>query len=213
MDKEIKIKPNAPTKIRLKDPRGDYWNDETRESRYETTDGDFIRLHRQGVEALFMADPDPGEEIVICQVANREITIALSNPSELARAAQESSQEPRTESDPPKPPTPIRKPVLEIPRPQTRADAPPDPRQPRLFDKGTGTYGPAPRPAIRPAPKSQRPTVDPIPANVAVREILAFINIDPGTKNWSAEAKQDLASTVYIAHARKGHIGLWERGE
>ncbi len=83
-----------------------------------------------------------------------------------------------------------------------------------LFDiRGTGTHGPAPRPVFgQPAPgRGKMP--EPIPANVAVREILAFINADPNTLNWGSEARQDLASTVIIAAYKAGHIGLWERGK
>jgi hypothetical protein len=47
--------------------------------------------------------------------------------------------------------------------------------------------------------------------NVAVKEILEFINADPGTANWSDQARQDLASTVYIAAVKQGQVGLWER--
>jgi hypothetical protein len=80
--------------------------------------------------------------------------------------------------------------------------------------KGTGTYGPAPEPVILPAVASvpkKLPPAGQIPANVAVREILAFICTDPNTQNWSDQARQDLASTVYIATVKQGFIGLWER--
>jgi hypothetical protein len=214
MSQEIKFPPNTPVKVRLADPQGDYWNDDERAARYQTSNGEqFIKLNRQAYGQLFMCDPAPGEEIIITQVRPGEYTIALTPASELARAEAEMSQD-KSETLPVNlEPPPARPPVLKVPTPIRAAskapEAPPDPRQTRFWDQGTGTYGPAPRPAVRP----RRPFVEPIPANVAVREILAFIVNDPGTKNWSSEALQDLASTIYIAHAKQGHIGPWERGE
>jgi hypothetical protein len=52
-----------------------------------------------------------------------------------------------------------------------------------------------------------------IPANIAIKEILAFLKADPSTANWSDQAIQDLASTVYISSVKQGHIGLWQRCE
>ena len=52
----------------------------------------------------------------------------------------------------------------------------------------------------------------PIPANIAVKEILQFIVADPNTANWSDQARQDLASTVFIGFVKSRDIGLWERG-
>ena len=104
----------------------------------------------------------------------------------------------QTQKEAVEPPTPIRRPVK-----RQAAEV-----QPRLFDKGTGTYGPAP--AILPAiGKVSKPGQ--IPANVATREILEFVNADPNTANWSADARQDLASTILIASFKAGYIGLWER--
>ena len=100
---------------------------------------------------------------------------------------------------------PIRRPARQAPA----AD------QPRLFDRGTGTHGPAP--AAMPVPVTILPAAArgrmqaQIPANIAVKEILAFISSDPSTANWSDQARQDMASTVYIAAVKAGHVGLWER--
>ena len=92
--------------------------------------------------------------------------------------------------------------------------------QPRLFDRGTGTHGPAP--AIQPedVPRSiPLPAVaigrtrgmGQIPANIAIKEILAFLRADPSTANWDAQSIQDLASTAYISAVKQGWIGLWQR--
>ena len=85
--------------------------------------------------------------------------------------------------------------------------------------RGTGTHGPAPAiepvtsmPLILPAAAIGRRRIEgQIPANIAVREILAFIKTDPSTANWDAQSTQDLASTIIIAGYKAGHIGLWER--
>ncbi len=55
------------------------------------------------------------------------------------------------------------------------------------------------------------PSSEAIPVNVAVREILAFIDADPNTRNWSDKARQGAASTILIAEYRAKRIGLWER--
>jgi len=84
--------------------------------------------------------------------------------------------------------------------------------QPRLFDRGTGTHGPAPMSIPLPISaigRGLKPGA--IPANIATREILEFIQSDPNTANWSDQARQDLASTILIASFKAGYIGLWER--
>ncbi len=169
-------------------------------------------------------------------------TIALSNRTENDRAkaeaaAQDPTDRPPASIEPPRverarvaPPTPIRSRTKEA-------------EQPRLFDhnqhqytcnsvlvpnaecncigprRGTGTDGPAPvwEPALLPArpravARRQPPAVQ-IPANIAVREVLQFMADDPNTRNWSDQARQDLASTIIIAAYKAGHIGLWERSE
>lgn len=222
--KQLHIAPNKPLFVCLLDPQGDHFDFGLRVGVYETTTGDVISLPKPAVIALFHCAAKSGEEIIITQHwdglpgSDKEWTVALSTSSELARAEagepdtltrqlQASIEAIQPKQSPIAAPTPIRKASK--------------PEQPRLFDRrGTGTHGPAPaevpapaaQPAILPAvTRYQKPGQ--IPANVAVREILAFINIDPNTKNWSDQARQDMASTVYIAHVKQGHIGLWERGE
>jgi hypothetical protein len=218
----IQIKPNVPLRVALADPQGKYDFD-FEQGTYETTAGQLLTLPRPAVVLLNAIDPQPGEEVIITRHWNgkmgskSEWTVALSATSENARAkAEESSQDltgvlqasieqvqarKRAVADP----TPIRRPARQAPA----AD------QPRLFDRGTGTHGPAPAvapipaPAILPATARQR--IGQIPANVAVKEILAFISSDPSTANWSDQARQDMASTVYIAAVKAGHVGLWER--
>jgi hypothetical protein len=229
MPNNLQIKPNVPVTVALSDLEGHY--DPDRETvTYSTLAGQQLTLPRPAVIKLNLLEPQPGEEVVITQIWSgkrwdkSEWTVSLSLNSENARAKAEETPQDLTEQleasiehererrrslgDP----TPIRRPAKRAPAPEV---------QPRLFDRrGTGTDGPAP--AIQPedVPRSiplpavaigrqQRPGQ--IPANIATREILAFIQSDPNTANWSDQARQDLLSTVLIAAYRAGHVGLWER--
>jgi len=175
-------------------------------------------LPRPAVVQLNMLEPKAGEEIEIIQLwdgkhgSQREWAIRLSNSSEKARAAAELAQdragEPGRPESPPEPiraPTPIRKARQE---------------QPRLFDtgRGTGTDGPmpaarayaAPHVASRKAPKF---TGEPIPANVAFREVTRWVADELRANNlqWSDEAQKNMVCTVFIAEYKAGRIGPWER--
>jgi hypothetical protein len=224
----LQIKPNVPLTAALVNPEGAF-DFEGGFGLYETTTGQHFILPRPAVVLLNTLDPKPGEEIVITKHwsgkrgEKAEWTVALSTTSEKYRAkAEESPQElseqlqasieqVQTRKRPTADPTPIRRPARKQPSPEV---------QPRLFDRGTGTHGPAP--AIQPedVPRSiplpavaigraQRPGQ--IPANIAVKEILAFVQSDPNTANWGDQAKQDLCSTVFIGFVKQGVIGIWER--
>lgn len=225
----IQIKPNIPLTVSLKDLEGAY--DPDRETvTYQTLAGQYLTLPRPAVIKLNLLEPQPGEEIVITQIWSgkrwdkSEWTIALSPTSEKCRAKGEetptmlseqleaSIEQANTRKALRANPTPIRRPSRKQPAPEV---------QPRLFDhRGTGTHGPAP--AIQPedVPRSiplpavaigRQRGMGQIPANVATREILAFIQNDPNTANWSDQSRQDLLSTILIAAYRAGHVGLWER--
>ena len=222
----LQIKPNVPLRCALQDPQGTYDFD-FEQGTYLTTSGQSLTIPRPAVVLLNALDPQPGEEIIITRHRNgkmgskSEWTVALSARSENERAKAEETPQDLTEQleasieheqarrrslgDP----TPIRRPAKRAPAPEV---------QPRLFDRrGTGTDGPAPAvapipaPAILPAAARSRMQGQ-IPANIAVREILAFIKADPSTANWDAQSIQDLCSTAYIAAVKQGWVGLWERG-
>ncbi len=222
----LHIAPNKPAYVALVDPEGVYdW--ELHVSRYQTTTGQELTLPRPAVVKLNALNVRPGEEIQITKVwsgkpgDSQEWTIALSTRSEMARAEAgepdsltavlgapiEASDRRKSQEGEV---TPIRKPAKSTPAPS---------EQPKLFDraKGTGTYGPAPQPAAAPAilpavaQGSRKAPPAQIPANIAVAEILAFVQSDPNTANWSADARQDLCSTILIASFKAGYIGLWER--
>jgi hypothetical protein len=220
--KTLTIAPNKPVTVALVNPEGTF-DFEVGIGLYETTAGETFTLPRPAMVLLNQLDPEPGEEITITKYwsgkkgEKAEWTIQLSHRSEMARAEAgepdsltESLETPNPTPKPPKaptgPPVPISRPIRRKVDTQT---------QPRLFDRGTGTHGPAPAaiptptlPALAPAAR-QRPGQ--IPANVATREILEFIQSDPNTANWSDQARQDLASTILIASFKAGYIGLWER--
>jgi hypothetical protein len=223
----LQIKPNVPFTVALVNPEG-VFDFEGGFGLYETTTGQSFILPRLAVVALNTVDPQPGEEIVITKHwsgkkgEKAEWTVALSPnsekcramgeepPSELSEQLERSIEQVKERKRLICTPTPIR-------RPSKRAPAA---SQPRLFDRGTGTHGPAP--AIEPEglPRSiplpavaigRSPVQGKIPANIATREILEFIQMDPNTANWSDQARQDLASTILIASFKAGYIGLWER--
>jgi len=218
--KPLTIAPNKPVIVALVNPDG-VFDFELGIGLYETTTGQTFTLPRPAVVLLNELDPEPGEEIVIQKHWSgrpgdkSRWTIALSTRSEVARAngpeattlteqLEASLSSTKARNEPVALPTPIRTPPK-----RQKPEA-----QPRLFDRGTGTDGPAL--AIQPlnlpelAPAARfRPGQ--IPANIAIREILAFIQTDPNTANWSDQARQDLASTVYIAAVKQGQVGLWER--
>lgn len=225
--KTITIAPNRPLVLALQDPSGEFDFD-TGQGRYLTTAGELVTLPRPAVVILNELDPRPGEEIRITKSWSGKYgepsqwSIELTSRSEMARADAENTSAPLEDLETGNPaPEPV-KAVVAPPTPIRRPAKPPktEPQvQPRLFDgRGTGTHGPAPAlepvtamPLILPAAARSRIQVGQIPANIAVREILQFINGDPGTANWSDQARQDLASTVYIAAVKNGQVGLWER--
>ena len=228
MPNNLQIKPNVPVTVALSDLEGTY--DPDRETvTYSTLTGQQLTLPRPAVIKLNLLEPQPGEEVVITQIWSgkrwdkSEWTVSLSPNSEKCRAKAEkepadltgllqvSIEQAQARKAARANPTPITR-----KQPRRATVAQPE-GQPRLFD-GTGTYGPAiqpedvprsiPLPAVA-IGRQQRPGQ--IPANIAVKEILAFICSDPSTANWSDQARQDMASTVYIAAVKAGHVGLWER--
>ena len=74
--------------------------------------------------------------------------------------------------------------------------------------KGTGTYGPSPRPA-----RSQRPVMGGVPFNVAFVEVTRFVvdGLKAVGEQWNDQAKQDAICSVLISASRQGLLSLWER--
>ena len=224
----VQIKPNVPLTVALLDLEGAY-DPDLETVTYQTLTGQQLTLPRPAVVKLNLLEPQPGEEVVITQIWSgkrwdkSEWTVALSpwsekcrakaegSPQELAEQLQASIEQVQARKRPVADPTPIRRPSKRAPAPEI---------QPRLFDRGTGTHGPAPAVQPEDVPRSiplpavaigRSRTQGQIPANIAIAEILRFLKADPSTQNWSDQAIQDLASTVYISSVRQGHVGLWER--
>lgn len=188
----IHFAPNKPVYLKIADPEGQY-DFELQAGQYQTTEGDQFQLPRSAVVFLNGLGARPGEELQITKHwsgrsgESSQWTVALSTRSEQDRAE---AGDPGTLTD--KLERSIEqvkraKPVHPVEIPKKAVQPAPSPA--RLFDRGDGTYGPDPQPAPVPAAtRQQRPGV--IPANVAVREILAFIAEDPNTKNWADQARQ-----------------------
>ena len=215
---ELLIAPNKPVTVALVDPEGQFDFDRGT-GRYQTTTDQVLTLPRPAVVLLNTLDPKPREEIVIQKIWSgrpkdkARWTIALSTKSEKARAEagepdtltkqlEASLDQVKAQKTLIKQPTPIRK-------PPKRAEH----SQPRLFDRGTGTDGPVPRPAP-PLPATvhrQAPAL--IPWNVAFREVSAWVSKELALNNlqWSDASQQDMVSTVLIAEVKAGRIGPWER--
>jgi hypothetical protein len=85
--------------------------------------------------------------------------------------------------------------------------------QPRLFDRGTGTYGPAPQPALPQLSPAQARAAGAIPYNVAFREITQFVTaaLDELKEQWTDQAKQDAICTILISAQKQGLLKVWER--
>lgn len=214
---KVLLPPNVPQTIALQDPEGDYKPDAA-QVEYLTTCGRLLVLDKEAATRLNLMDMQPGETFTICKrVSGRRgelpyVDLALTAATERQRA--------QTEAEAAMPP--------ESPQPARAADPPParrkraakvheirpdPPIQPRLFDraKGTGTYGPAPQPAIpsRHAPPAR------IPFNVAFQEVTGFVTsgLKATGEQWNDEAKQAAVCTILISAAKQGLLTLWERPE
>jgi hypothetical protein len=212
----IIFQPNIPVTLCLQDPEGSF-DFEGSQGTYQTTDGRTLVLPRVAVLKLNELEPKAGEEIGICRRVSKERTggntvqwdIWLTPKTENSRALQEQVTECATEAQEPpsevpapvdtpepveanlKPPTPIRK----------RRYKHPDPLQPRLFDRGTGTYGPAaiPVPAV-----ARKGTPYPDMLRHIIRTVTTVLK-ETG-EQWNDAAKQDLVSTVYIDCAKRSGV-------
>jgi hypothetical protein len=214
----VRFELNTPQILALADPQGDY-NPDQEEVFYPTADGRILVLDTRAAGRFNELFLRPGETFGISR--NWEPGLKGSIPrfdfwltpaSEQARAAEEIAQpEPQrpasiTAAQPtPESPAPIRQ--RRQRRPKVEAMPGPGPLAiPAEAQRGTGTYGPAPRPAIHPRPGR-------IPMNVAFREVVQFVTteLQHSGEQWSDQSRQDLVSTIIISASRQGLLDVWER--
>jgi hypothetical protein len=202
MTSRIHFRPNEPQTLKLADPAGEYDFD-LHCGRYQTTDGRELVLPRGAVVRLNILGVSAGEEIGICRyqkngrgsewavwlTADSEKTRATAEeePSDLAETLKASIEQARNG----KPVTPIRR------KPARKQDD-----QPRLFDRGTGTHGPAPQPSPRLAIAAKTPYGTMLRHIVrTVKAALVDENLQLGDG-----PTQDLISTVYIDAAKRSGV-------
>ena len=215
---KVQIVLNVPQILALQDPAGVY-NPTMEEVSYPCTDGRILTLDTRSAERLNALFLRPDETFGLCrrweQVKGSipRFDFWLTPASEQARAAEESGNpEPQrpasiaTAQPSPESPAPI--PQRRQRRATVQAMPVPQPtEQPQLWDqRGNGTYGPAPRPAIHPGPGR-------IPMNVAFREVVQFVTLElkQSGEQWSDQSRQDLVSTIIISAGRQGLLDVWER--
>ena len=205
MPVEVRLSPNIPLQLALADPSG---VPEDFRVHFPTSDGRVLTLPRKIAIELNLLDLRPGEAFCICKDWDGEhgkpatYRIWLPAVTEQERAAEEAEAEPAA----------ILPPVIEAVarrrKPAKRDD------QPRLFDRGTGTYGPMPQQVPIPeALTAQVRASGPIPMDVAFRECVGFVTkaLKDAGEQWTDQAKQDAVSTCLIAAAKKGWVKVWER--
>jgi hypothetical protein len=192
---------------------------------YPTSDGKMLQLPHPAAVKLNQLDPAPGEEFTATKHQDgkgpAQWVFALTAKSEQIRASKETEEAEelarRTRRDlggqleeslkdrgivaksPGRPPIPMPAP----PAVGTQdAFGPP---------RGTGTYGPVSQMALA----SRKTRFNPIPFNLAFREIVGFVTkeLNASGEQWSEQSRQDLVSTVLIAGSKAGWIAPWERME
>jgi hypothetical protein len=196
----VALVPNVPQELALSDVSG---IPEAYEVSYQTTDGRTLKVPHKVAVTINELDLKPGESFCICRdktgMGSVTYRVWLPPKTEQGRAAAEApalEQQLATS--------------LEIVKGRKKPKrAAPEP-QPRLFDRGTGTDGPAALPVTLPT-RVHHPGR--IPMNVAVSEIVEFVTktLNATGEQWNDQAKQDLCSTVFIAAQKAGYLEVWER--
>jgi hypothetical protein len=206
MPGEVKLTPNIPLQLALQDPAGipDQFT-----VHFPLSDGRTLTLPRKTAIELNVMDLRPGEPFMICKDAEQgkpaTYRVWLPPETEKARAAEEIEA---AEPDPnqPREPVQIEHRGRRLRKPSKHED------QPRLFDRGTGTYGPATMPLPQ-ALTAQIRASGPVPMDKAFRECVAFVTkaLKDAGEQWTDAAKQDAVSTCIISAAKKGWLSMWER--
>jgi hypothetical protein len=210
---KVALPPNIPQLLALQDPEGQYKPD-MEEVEYLTTDGRLLVLTTKDATTLNLLFLKGGETFQVCKRVSGvrgelpKVEFWLTTASERARAEQEKALEHGADPIPPLP-TAYQEQSSLKPKKRRKVHTLPNP-QPSFWDgRGTGTYGPVPRPA----PVShQRP---PIPFDEAFSQAVKIVQkglADAG-EQWSDASRQGAVSTILIAATKAGWIGPWERND
>lgn len=203
---DIHFEPNVPQVLSLKDTAGclDGFN-----VLYECVDGRVLSLPRPAAVKLNTLDPAPGEEVSIAKYRKErepaEWVVALTPRSEQVRAEREAAELAQaTQRDTAEQLRKSLQTIRQMPKNSRTACA-----ESTNEGQGTGTYGPVPQTA----PAGRKPRGETIPFNIAVGEVVKFVTsgLRDAGEQWSDASKQDLVSTVIIAAAKMGLLGVWER--
>ena len=202
MNDHISFTLNEPQVVKLSDPVPDRdgcnWV-------FKTDSGKCLELPRVAAQQIAALQVEPGEEISIARYRKdtkepAEWVVSLTPRTEQARAGREASELEKQLAESLKQTANLRKmPNSAISPASEPSEAP----------RGTGTYGPAPIAARSPRNRQ----CDPIPFDVAFREVVRFVSkeLNESGEQWSEQSRQDLTSTVLIAAAKQGLLGVWQR--
>jgi len=216
----ITFPPNMPITLTLADPdpKAEHYDFDAQQGRFATSDGRTFTLPRQAVIKLNELGVQPGEEIGICKYATGERgklptwAVWLTPKTEQARAEAEKrqgiTQQSPASQDKAQAAKPAVAPPIEIRKGGRKKRASPD--QARLFDRGTGTYGPAPQPVSIPLASNGRHRTPPARTHyaAALKQIVEVVTstLKGSGEQWNDAAKQDLVSTLFIQAAKDGRI-------
>ncbi len=208
----IRFRPNEPVTLKLADPQGEY-DFELQTGRYQTVDGREVQLPRAAVIKLNELAPAAGEEIGICRYENakrdswavwltatseKDRAIAEIDHSELEQQLSASIEQINGSKPAKEAVTPIRR---------KQASKSPDECQPRLFDRGTGTDGPAP--AIQPAAILKPATLRKgVPYQDMLRAIVRTVKsvLESEKLQLGDDPTQKIIVTLYIDAARRSGV-------
>jgi hypothetical protein len=181
---------------------------------YSTSDGRTLSLPRHAAVRLGALFLEAGEEFSIGRYRKSaeepaEWVVALTARTEQSRAAKEAFEAERKARElaeetrlnlPQKLDASLQN-LRKMPIPERSSPV-------AEAERGTGTHGPAPRPA-----RAQRPVTGAVPFNVAFVEVTRFVvdGLKAVGEQWNDQAKQDAICSVLISASRQGLLTLWER--
>jgi hypothetical protein len=203
----FRFTPNVPAIISLAQSEGAY-DSEAGTVAYQLSDGREMVVNTEFATRINLLDLQPGESFGVCKRVTEDrhppyFDVWLSPATEQERAKQEAEAVPVAPLAVPQRKGATR--VREMPPAQPAA-------QPRLFDqRGTGTYGPAPR--MQPAPATRQVPAPPIPFNQAFIEAVKIVRdgLKEAGVQWGDGPQQDAVSTILIGALNRNWIGPWER--